>query len=49
MLEIENKEGKISTPRYLKLPTTGMYVGNVKVTKDELRGIREDLVQLIIS
>lgn len=48
LLEMENKEGKISTPKYLKLPTTAMCVGNVEVSRDELRGISEDLVQLLL-
>lgn len=33
----------------MTLPTTGMCVGNVKVSRDELRGISKYLVQLILE
>ena len=48
LLEMENREGKTSTSKYLKLPTTGMRAGNPEVSRDELRGISKDLVQLIL-
>lgn len=48
LVEIENKEGYISTPKYLKLLTTGMCVGNEAASKSELRDIREDLFQLML-
>lgn len=49
LLEMEIKEGKTSTPMYWKLPTTGICVGNVEVSRDELRGISEDCLVNFIA